>query len=112
MGRACRTAALSQGLRGTAVHSGRTGSARLAFQYTRSEQVLVHGVAHACDPCPERLGRLYGEGPHVARRAGDQHLLARLDRPAVAQALQGDLARHGDYGRLFEGEGSHRTASA
>src|SRR5436190_1984733 len=29
-----------------------------------------------------RLRNLDGEGPHVARRAVDQHLVARLDRPA------------------------------
>jgi hypothetical protein len=61
-------------------------------------------VLHTPVICSRTSWQLYPEGFHAARRAGDQHLLARLDPPVVTRALQGGLAGHGDYGRLFEGE--------
>ena len=55
----------------------------------RARHLQVPRAAYPRHFRPECLGELYGERSHPARSALDQHFLARLDIPFVAQALEG-----------------------
>ncbi|HTE60529.1 MAG TPA: hypothetical protein VK631_09275, partial [Solirubrobacteraceae bacterium] len=70
----------------------------------RPHQVQLRRAAHAGDLRSGCLGDLHGERPDPARRTDDQHVLAGLDAPAVAEGLQGGEGGDRNRGRLLEGQ--------
>ena len=64
----------------------------------------VLGAGHAGDLGPEGLRDLDGERADAAGRPVDQDLLPGLDRPVVAQELEGGRRGDADGGRLLERE--------
>ena len=62
----------------------------------------VSGAAHRGHVGAERLGELNGERAHASGSAVDEHRLARLHLPLVAQGLECRDARHGHRRGLLE----------
>jgi hypothetical protein len=68
----------------------------------RPDQVDVAGAAHTRHLGAKRLGDLDGEGAHAARRARDQHRLARSNVRDLAQCLQRRHGRRGHRCRVHD----------